>query len=49
LPPARFQQTPFKPCDIDGIDLRILAHNHEHMGQSIVYTRMIGVKPPWSE
>jgi uncharacterized damage-inducible protein DinB len=33
----------------EGILLRILVHNHEHMGQSIAYARMIGVKPPWSE
>ncbi len=28
--------------------LRILVHNHEHMGQSIAYARMSGVTPPWS-
>jgi uncharacterized damage-inducible protein DinB len=28
--------------------LRILVHNHEHMGQSIAYARMNGVVPPWS-
>jgi uncharacterized damage-inducible protein DinB len=28
--------------------LRILVHNHEHMGQSIAYARMNGVTPPWS-
>ena len=28
--------------------LRILVHNHEHMGQAIAYARMSGVKPPWS-
>jgi uncharacterized damage-inducible protein DinB len=33
----------------DGVLLRILLHNHEHMGQSIAYARMAGVKPPWSE
>jgi uncharacterized damage-inducible protein DinB len=33
----------------DGILLRLLVHNHEHMGQSIAYARSIGVKPPWSE
>jgi uncharacterized damage-inducible protein DinB len=35
--------------NMDGIYMRILVHNHEHMGQSIAYARMIGVKPPWSE
>lgn len=29
--------------------LRILVHNHEHMGQMIGYARMSGVTPPWSE
>jgi len=33
----------------DGVFLRILVHNHEHMGQSVAYARSIGVKPPWSE
>jgi uncharacterized damage-inducible protein DinB len=33
----------------DNLLLRILVHNHEHMGQSIAYARMMGVKPPWSE
>ncbi len=28
--------------------LRILVHSHEHMGQSIAYARMIGIRPPWS-
>lgn len=25
------------------------AHQHEHLGQSIAYARMIGVTPPWTE
>jgi uncharacterized damage-inducible protein DinB len=33
----------------DGVFLRLLVHNHEHMGQSIAYARMIGVVPPWSQ
>ena len=33
----------------DGVMLRLLVHNHEHMGQMIAYCRMIGVVPPWSE
>jgi len=32
----------------EGVLLRILVHNHEHMGQSIAYARMVGVTPPWS-
>ena len=31
-----------------GIYLRILAHLNEHLGQSIAYARMNGIKPPWS-
>ena len=30
------------------IFLRILVHNHEHMGQAIGYARMNGIAPPWS-
>jgi uncharacterized damage-inducible protein DinB len=33
----------------DGVFLRILLHNNEHMGQSIAYARMNGVTPPWSQ
>ncbi len=33
----------------DAVFLRILVHNHEHMGQSIAYARMMGVVPPWSK
>ena len=33
---------------VEGVYLRILVHNHEHMGQSIAYARMMGVVPPWS-
>ena len=35
--------------DVDGVLLRLLVHNHEHMGQSIAYARTIGVVPPWSQ
>ena len=34
---------------VDGVYLRLLVHNHEHMGQSVAYARMIGVVPPWSQ
>ncbi len=37
------------PTNVDGVLLRLLVHNHEHMGQSIAYARMIGVVPPWSQ
>ena len=33
----------------DSVFLRLLVHNHEHMGQSIAYARMIGIAPPWSK
>ncbi len=33
----------------EGIYLRILIHDNEHMGQLIAYARMNGVVPPWSE
>ncbi|MCW5978408.1 MAG: DinB family protein [Bryobacteraceae bacterium] len=32
-----------------GVFLRILVHNHEHMGQSVAYARMNGIAPPWSK
>jgi uncharacterized damage-inducible protein DinB len=34
---------------MDGMYLRILVHNNEHMGQLIAYARMSAVKPPWSD
>ncbi len=37
-----------KAVTVDGVLLRILAHNHEHMGQLIAYARVNGVVPPWS-
>jgi uncharacterized damage-inducible protein DinB len=40
--PERYHAT------VDGMHLRILVHNNEHMGQLIAYARMTGVKPPWS-
>lgn len=27
----------------------LAAHEHEHLGQSIAYARMIGITPPWTE
>jgi len=41
--PERYHAT------VDGMYLRILVHNNEHMGQLIAYARITGVKPPWSE
>ena len=33
----------------ENVYLRLLVHNHEHMGQSIAYARMNGIVPPWSK
>jgi uncharacterized damage-inducible protein DinB len=38
-----------KDAIADGVFLRILVHNNEHMGQSIAYARMNGIVPPWSQ
>jgi uncharacterized damage-inducible protein DinB len=37
-----------KDTTAEHVFVRILVHNHEHMGQSIAYARMNGVAPPWS-
>lgn len=37
-----------KDTTADNVFLRLLVHNHEHMGQMIAYARSLGVKPPWS-
>ena len=29
--------------------LRLLVHNHEHMGQMIAYLRANGINPPWQD
>ncbi len=34
--------------EVDGMYLRIICHDNEHMGQLIAYARVIGVVPPWS-
>jgi uncharacterized damage-inducible protein DinB len=33
----------------DGIYLRILVHDNEHMGQLVAYARVNGIVPPWSK
>ena len=38
-----------KDTTAGNVFVRILVHNHEHMGQSIAYARMNGVAPPWSQ
>jgi uncharacterized damage-inducible protein DinB len=37
-----------KDVTADDVFVRMLVHNHEHMGQAIAYARMNGVVPPWS-
>ena len=33
----------------EGVFLRLLVHNHEHMGQAVAYARILGIVPPWSQ
>jgi uncharacterized damage-inducible protein DinB len=37
-----------RDATVEGMYLRILVHDNEHMGQLIAYARMSGVAPPWS-
>jgi len=38
-----------RDATVDGMYLRILVHDNEHMGQLVAYARMSGVVPPWSK
>jgi uncharacterized damage-inducible protein DinB len=38
-----------RDATVDGMYLRIIVHDNEHMGQLIAYARVAGVVPPWSE
>lgn len=38
-----------RDATVDGMYLRILVHDNEHMGQLVAYARMTGVTPPWSK
>jgi len=38
-----------KPVTVDGMYLRIIVHDNEHMGQLIAYARVNGIVPPWSK
>lgn len=40
---------PDREATVDGMYLRIIIHDNEHMGQLIAYARMTGVVPPWSK
>ena len=33
---------------VDGMYLRIICHDNEHLGQLIAYARVNGIVPPWS-
>lgn len=37
-----------KTVTVDGIYLRIIVHDNEHMGQLVAYARINGIVPPWS-
>jgi uncharacterized damage-inducible protein DinB len=37
-----------KTVTIDGMYLRIIVHDNEHMGQLVAYARINGIAPPWS-
>ena len=43
--PAMFGE---RKTTVGGIELRIIVHLHEHLGQLIAYAREVGVTPPWS-
>jgi uncharacterized damage-inducible protein DinB len=38
-----------KVVTVDGMYLRIIVHDNEHVGQLIAYARMNGIVPPWSK
>ena len=38
-----------RDATVDGMYLRIIVHDNEHMGQLIAYARMSGIVPPWSK
>jgi uncharacterized damage-inducible protein DinB len=38
-----------KDVTVDGMYLRIIVHDNEHMGQLVAYARINGIVPPWSE
>ncbi len=38
-----------REATVDGMYLRIIIHDNEHMGQLVAYARMNGIVPPWSE
>ena len=45
---ARKVKVEGRDATVDGMYLRIIIHDNEHMGQLVAYARMTGVIPPWS-
>jgi uncharacterized damage-inducible protein DinB len=45
----RMVKTQGKTVPVDGMYLRIIVHDNEHLGQLIAYARMNGIVPPWSK
>lgn len=37
-----------RTVNVDGMYLRIICHDNEHLGQLIAYARMNSIVPPWS-
>lgn len=46
---ARKVKVDGRDATVDGMYLRIIVHDNEHMGQLVAYARMTGVVPPWSK
>ncbi len=44
LKPLKFQDQ----SNVGDMLMHIVAHGHEHLGQSIAYARMNGIVPPWT-
>jgi len=38
-----------RDATVDGMYLRIIIHDNEHMGQLVAYARFNGIAPPWSK
>jgi uncharacterized damage-inducible protein DinB len=47
--PERKVKIDGKTVTVDGMYLRIIIHDNEHMGQLVAYARMNGIAPPWSK
>ncbi len=37
-----------RDATVDGMYLRIIIHDNDHMGQLVAYARVNGIVPPWS-